>query len=171
MNSFYEHHKDSINWHYRCFDRILLNGLIQPFQQPERVVGFFSTIARRATPRSLVHTDVSDRAWPQADRGNSYNPASASPNPRRNPHSARSTAPAYVPRFRAFAFWTPAATVRGRVRHMPASKNLHKSRLRVACKIDDGTLPSTFSIRMVFSAQGVSHHERSESCVAYEADQ
>jgi hypothetical protein len=43
MNSFYEHHKESIRWHYRCFDRILLNGLIQPFQQPERVVGFFNT--------------------------------------------------------------------------------------------------------------------------------
>jgi hypothetical protein len=43
VNSFYEHHKDSIDWHYRCFDRILLNGLIQPFQQPERVVGFFNT--------------------------------------------------------------------------------------------------------------------------------
>src|ERR1700674_2057789 len=43
MNSFYEHHQDSIHWHYRCFDRILLNGLIQPFQQPERVVGFFNT--------------------------------------------------------------------------------------------------------------------------------
>ena len=35
--------RDSIRWHYRCFDRILLNGLIQPFQQPERVVGFFNT--------------------------------------------------------------------------------------------------------------------------------
>ena len=43
MNSFYEHHKDSIRFHYRCFDRILLNGLIQPFQQPERVIGFFDT--------------------------------------------------------------------------------------------------------------------------------
>src|SRR5437868_15492106 len=43
MNAFYEHHKDSIRWHYRCFDRILVNGLIQPFQQPERVVGFFNT--------------------------------------------------------------------------------------------------------------------------------
>ena len=32
MNSFYDHHKDSIRWQYRCFDRILLNGLIQPFQ-------------------------------------------------------------------------------------------------------------------------------------------
>jgi hypothetical protein len=43
MNAFYDHHKDSISWRYRCFDRILLNGLIQPFQQPERVVGFFDT--------------------------------------------------------------------------------------------------------------------------------
>ena len=43
MNSFYEHHRDNIRWHCRCFDRILLNGLIQPFQQPECVVGFFNT--------------------------------------------------------------------------------------------------------------------------------
>jgi len=42
MNSFYDHHRDSIRFDYRCFDRILLNGLIQPFQQPERVVGFFN---------------------------------------------------------------------------------------------------------------------------------
>ena len=46
MNAFYEHHKDSIRFGYRCFDRILLNGLIQPFQQPERVVGFFATYRR-----------------------------------------------------------------------------------------------------------------------------
>ena len=43
MNAFYEHHKDNIRFGYRCFDRILLNGLIQPFQQPERVIGFFNT--------------------------------------------------------------------------------------------------------------------------------
>src|SRR5437867_7816660 len=43
MNTFYEHHKNSIRFQYRCFDRILLNGLIQPFQQEERVVGFFGT--------------------------------------------------------------------------------------------------------------------------------
>ena len=43
MNAFYEHHKDSIRFGYRCFDRILLlHGLIQPFQQPERVLGFFT---------------------------------------------------------------------------------------------------------------------------------
>ena len=43
MNTFYEHHQDNIRFSYRCFDRILLNGVIQPFQQPERVVGFFGT--------------------------------------------------------------------------------------------------------------------------------
>ena len=41
MNAFCEHHNNSIKFGYRCFDRILLNGLIQPFQQPERVIGFF----------------------------------------------------------------------------------------------------------------------------------
>lgn len=43
MNSFCEHQRDSIYWHYRRLDRILLNGLVQPFQQPERAVGFFNT--------------------------------------------------------------------------------------------------------------------------------
>ena len=44
MNAFYlSDHQNSIRFGYRCFDRILLKGLIQPFQQPERVVGFFST--------------------------------------------------------------------------------------------------------------------------------
>jgi hypothetical protein len=56
MNSFYEHHKGSIRFHYRCFDRILLNGLIQPFQQPERVIGFFDAY-RRLYPvsRGVLH--------------------------------------------------------------------------------------------------------------------
>jgi hypothetical protein len=43
VNAFYKHHKDSIQFGYRCFDRLLLNGLIQPFQQPERIIGFFNT--------------------------------------------------------------------------------------------------------------------------------
>src|SRR5256884_513690 len=41
MNAFYEHHKNNIRFAYRCFDRILLHAAIQPFQQPERAVGFF----------------------------------------------------------------------------------------------------------------------------------
>jgi hypothetical protein len=55
MNTFYEHHKSSINFVYRCFDRILLNGLIQPFQQPERVIGFFNAYrnAERVTRNCL----------------------------------------------------------------------------------------------------------------------
>jgi len=43
MNAFYEHHQDNIRFAYRCFDRILLNAAIQPFQQENRAVGFFWT--------------------------------------------------------------------------------------------------------------------------------
>jgi len=46
MNAFYDDHKDSIRCEYSCFDRILLNGLIHPFQQPERVVGFLTGYRR-----------------------------------------------------------------------------------------------------------------------------
>ena len=61
MNAFYEHHKDSIQFRYRCFDRILLNGLIQPFQQPERVLGFFNAYreGKRVTKRTL--TEIADQ--------------------------------------------------------------------------------------------------------------
>src|SRR5438046_9237653 len=61
MNAFFEHHKDSIAFGYRCFDRLLLNGLIQPFQQHERVLGFFNTYrdGKRGTHRAL--TEVADQ--------------------------------------------------------------------------------------------------------------
>jgi len=49
MNAFVEHHKNSIQFGYRCFDRVLLNGLIQPFQQPDRVLGFFKRLSRWET--------------------------------------------------------------------------------------------------------------------------
>lgn len=58
MNTFYEHHHDSIRFAYRCFDRILLNGLIQPFQQPERVVGFFNTYRALYPVSKPVLTDI-----------------------------------------------------------------------------------------------------------------
>jgi hypothetical protein len=61
MNSFFEHHKESIRWHYRCFDRILLNGLIQPFQQPERVVGFFSTYRQIFPVTRSTLRDIADQ--------------------------------------------------------------------------------------------------------------
>jgi hypothetical protein len=55
MNTFCEHHQNSIRFGYRCFDRILLNGLIEPFQQPERVIGFFNAIARANDSRETVY--------------------------------------------------------------------------------------------------------------------
>jgi hypothetical protein len=65
MNAFFEHHKDHIRFAYRCFDRILLNGLIQPFQQPERVVGFFGTYRKQyPVSRGVLHA-IADQfhAW------------------------------------------------------------------------------------------------------------
>jgi len=61
MNAFLEHHKNSIQFGYRCFDRLLLNGLIQPFQQPERVLGFFNVYrdGKRVTRKTL--TDIADQ--------------------------------------------------------------------------------------------------------------
>ncbi len=61
MNAFCEHHKNSIEFGYRCFDRLLLNGLVQPFQQPERVLGFFNTYrdGKRVTRRAL--TEIADQ--------------------------------------------------------------------------------------------------------------
>lgn len=40
MNSFVEHHRESIQLQYSCFDRILLNAIIQPLQCPPIIVGF-----------------------------------------------------------------------------------------------------------------------------------
>jgi hypothetical protein len=65
VNAFYEHHKDSIRFGYRCFDRVLLNGLIQPFQQPERVLGFFWTYRHIYPVSRDVLRDIADqyRNW------------------------------------------------------------------------------------------------------------
>ncbi len=61
MSSFYEHHKDSIRWQYRCFDRILLNGLIQPFRQPERIVSFFNTYRQLYPVGRHVLRDIAEQ--------------------------------------------------------------------------------------------------------------
>jgi hypothetical protein len=61
MNAFYEHHQDNIRFGYRCFDRILLNGLIQPFQQPERVIGFFNTYRHQYPVSRQVLRDIADQ--------------------------------------------------------------------------------------------------------------
>jgi hypothetical protein len=64
MNAFHEHHERSIRARYQCFDRILLNGLIQPFQQPERAIGFFSfyreqfPVSRRCSPTLPISSGI-----------------------------------------------------------------------------------------------------------------
>jgi hypothetical protein len=65
MNAFFEHHENSIRLHYRCFDRLLLNGLIQPFQQPERVIGFFNTYrdGKRVTRNELGEIAGQYKNW------------------------------------------------------------------------------------------------------------
>jgi hypothetical protein len=75
----------------------------------------------------LSDGDACDHGSPQADRGVRFNPTSASPNLRQNPHSARGTAPAYVPRFRALALFGRRPQDRVDSVGIPASKNLHRS--------------------------------------------
>ena len=58
MNTFYEHHQDSIRFAYRCFDRMLLNGLIQPFQQPKQVVRFFTRYREQYPVSRAVLRDI-----------------------------------------------------------------------------------------------------------------
>ena len=61
MNAFIEHHRPAIRFDYACFDRILLNGVIQVLQNPACVVGFLKEKrqADRVTPASFraISTD------------------------------------------------------------------------------------------------------------------
>jgi hypothetical protein len=66
MDAFFEHHQENSRFRYQCFDRILLNGLIQPFQQPEQVVGFFGTYRQQyPVSRNLL------RGMPSSSRAGS----------------------------------------------------------------------------------------------------
>jgi|SRR5690242_2352912 len=67
MDALFKHHKSSIRFRYRCFDRILLNAVIQPFQQSERVVGFFSSYrAQYPVSRDLLRDIAAQfRSWVQ----------------------------------------------------------------------------------------------------------
>src|SRR6266508_692227 len=40
VNGFVEHHRESIQFQYACFDRVLLHAIIQPLQRPPIIVGF-----------------------------------------------------------------------------------------------------------------------------------
>ena len=49
MKTFYAHHKGSINFAFRCFDRILLNGFVDPYFKQAKT---YEVVA--GCPRSLV---------------------------------------------------------------------------------------------------------------------
>jgi hypothetical protein len=40
VNPFIEHHQQSIRFQYSCFDRMLLNAVVQPMQRPALIVGY-----------------------------------------------------------------------------------------------------------------------------------
>jgi hypothetical protein len=75
MNAFYEHHTSSIEFVYRCFDRILLNGLIQrcvsaPYQRgipcPEKcgLGSLSSTLSTFLPGRRQPYKPIRSRRWP-----------------------------------------------------------------------------------------------------------
>ncbi len=46
MNPFIEHHQQSIRFQYSCFDRMLLNAVVQPMQRPALIVGYLDKCKR-----------------------------------------------------------------------------------------------------------------------------
>ena len=54
MNLFLQHHHESIRFHYSCFDRILINVVVQLLQIPVNVVCFFRDQRQQAVDRSLL---------------------------------------------------------------------------------------------------------------------
>jgi hypothetical protein len=60
MNSFVEHHQQSIRFAYSCFDRILFNAIIQPLQQPAVVVGYLDKIRHAPTLAPKYFRQISE---------------------------------------------------------------------------------------------------------------
>src|SRR6267378_3125663 len=80
----------------------------------------------RSTSKPLARLSVLTHAWPQTDRGNRSSPTSARQPPWPNPHSARGTAAAHLPRFRALALFGRRPPERVEAFVIPASENLHR---------------------------------------------
>src|SRR5205823_12191804 len=61
VNACFARNKDNLQFGYRCFNRMLLSGLIPPFQQPERVLGFSNTYREGKRVTRKVLTDIADQ--------------------------------------------------------------------------------------------------------------
>jgi len=88
MNAFDQHHKHNIAFHYRCFDRLLLNATIQPFQQPERVMGFFWSYRQLYPVSRQVLRDIATEYhhWAQGCARKSGAPILGAPEHERREH-------------------------------------------------------------------------------------
>jgi hypothetical protein len=60
MNPFVEHHRQSIRFQYSCFDRMLLNAVVQPMQQPARIVGFLDKCRQVPSITKAYFREVSE---------------------------------------------------------------------------------------------------------------
>ena len=60
MNPFVEHHQQSIRFQYSCFDRMLLNAVVQTMQQPAMIVGFLDKYRHVPSITRAYFRQVSD---------------------------------------------------------------------------------------------------------------
>jgi hypothetical protein len=60
VNPFIEHHQQSICFQYACFDRMLLNAVVQPMQQPAMIVGFLDKCKHVPSVTKAYFRGVSD---------------------------------------------------------------------------------------------------------------
>jgi hypothetical protein len=60
VNPFVEHHQQSIRFQYSCFDRMLLNAVVQTMQQPAMIVGFLDTYRHVPSITRAYFRQVSD---------------------------------------------------------------------------------------------------------------
>jgi hypothetical protein len=60
VNPFVEHHRQSIRFQYSCFDRMLLNAVVQPMQQPAMIVGFLDKCRQVPSITKAYFREVSE---------------------------------------------------------------------------------------------------------------
>ena len=58
VNPFVEHHQQSIRFQYSCFDRMLLNAVVQPMQRPAPLVGYLDKCRHVVDHQSLLPPDL-----------------------------------------------------------------------------------------------------------------
>jgi hypothetical protein len=60
VNPFVEHHQKSIRFQYSCFDRMLLNAVVQPMQRPALIVGYLDKCKHVPSITRAYFRQVSD---------------------------------------------------------------------------------------------------------------